>query len=247
MLPLSCVGCSSRPGGADFDKLAWSLVLSLACWVLSVGVVFVVLRGRPGWQTHTSVSLANWWFAVVLFLFALLLGYLTACFVSRKWLPWRGVARSPYPTVRSDLGQRDQRSLGESHIERWERCLWCGKGVHRRSQRVRAEMWLYPIAPPLTTVITPRRCLAGAISVPANQIAFVEVYHYEDATGEQRPTAPAAAKKRPWGSECRPVLPGWGRIPPLRVPRVPFCACHFSRPRTLARAVASSRPPVRRG
>lgn len=179
----------------DLDKLAWSLLLSLASYVLSVGVVWLVLGRRPDWQTRTTASLANWWFVAILFGFGLILGYGAARLTSWEWLQeWlrrHHVAMSQYPSVSNEIWHSDT-SAPWVRVTLKDGRVACG-AVNAYSidpDDSARELWLYPVFD-ASDVTSERPALVPGWSVyiPGDQIAFIEAYHYENAQNGQVPEA----------------------------------------------------------
>lgn len=132
---------------SDFELLATSLFLSL----LSYLAVAAFINACPGLAVPQKIDLAHWWFAVLLFFVAALMGLSLAALAEsrplRKWLRKKGLDLSPYPSVWNEIWRCPTGGpWAVVHLRNGTK--YYGR-IHKYSNdpdQDQVELWLFPVA-----------------------------------------------------------------------------------------------------
>jgi hypothetical protein len=165
----------------DFERLASCLLLSLVAYALAVGVAH--LRYGAGSVQHTTVSLENWQFVGLLFVFALSLGYilarLTTCRSLQRWLRRHHVDLTEYPSVWNEIWHCETgapwvlvRMKDESTVFGAVRAYSAG------ADDTQHELWLFPVRQ--TSGDGSEEIPGLSVYVPGDQIASISAYRPDD-------------------------------------------------------------------
>jgi hypothetical protein len=165
----------------DFERLASCLFLSLVSYVLAAAGVWLAYGDQ--WALHTTVSLQNWCFVLLLFVFAALLGYAVARLTTwhglQRWLYKHHVDLTEYPNVWNEIWHCEEGAPWVLvRMKDGSTVFGAVKAYSADADDTQRELWLFPVRD-LDEDGTAE--IAGlSVYVPGDQIASISAYRPGD-------------------------------------------------------------------
>lgn len=165
----------------NFDKLASCLLLSLAAYAIGVGIFF--LAYRADWSGRISVCRDNWFFILLLFLIAVLIGYGWARLTTWKRLQLRlykhKVDYTEFPNVWNEVWHSEEKAPWViAQLKDGSEFFGAVRAYTNDPDEAKRELWLFPVWD--GTNPQENQIVNGlSVYIPGDQVKFISVYKPE--------------------------------------------------------------------